>query len=343
MARIKPTWPTRLGTLFTALILVIGALAIVFSNNLLYLVIAMMLGFMACSGLVAEYTLSSLSARLSTATEVFARRPTSLILELTNAKVRFPSFGLVVRHAADGPFGPDRLRLMHLEPRGTVQVTWAFAWARRGWQTMDGVWIATRFPFCLYEKAVLVACPVRVLVFPEPAPLPEIPLDATSSDGTQEAQVRGPGLSVVSLRDYVPGDSLKLVHWKRSARTGVLLTKETEQETERAVTVVLDGALGAAFEHGLSVATAIVLELDRMMVPFALATHAHVSRAGHGKAHLHEALAHLALLEPAAGWAPRAGELDRLGTRVVVVHADGARPAWADARVDALVPVKAAA
>lgn len=337
--RIKPTWPTRLGVVFTTLILVIGALGIVFSNNLFYLVVAMMLGFMACSGLVAEYTLSALTARLATATEAFARRPASLLLELVNAKARFASFGLVVRHGADGPFGPDRLRLMHLEPRGRVQVTWAFSWPKRGWHEMDGVWIATRFPFCLYEKAVFLACPVKVLVYPEPAPLPAVPLDATSSDGTQEAAVRGPGLSVISLRDYVPGDSLRLVHWKRSARTGVMMTKETEQETERAVTVVLDGGLGAAFEQGLSVATSLVLELDRQMIPFALATHARVTRPGHGKAHLHEALAHLALIEPSAGWAPRPGEVDRAGTRLVVVHAANARPGWTDARADALVAV----
>lgn len=338
--RFKPTWPTRLGVAFIVLILVIGALGIVFSNNLFYLVVAMMLGFMAVSGLVAEYTLTALTARLSTATEAFAKRPASLLLELENAKARFASFGLVVRHGGDGPYGPDRLRLMHLEPHGRVQVTWAFAWPRRGWHEMSGVWIATRFPFCLYEKATFLDCPVKVLVFPEPAPLPAVPLEATSSEGTQEASVRGPGLSVISLREYVPGDSLKLVHWKRSARTGVMMTKETEQETERAVTVVLDGGLGEAFEHGLSVATALVLELDRQMIPFALATHEQVTRPAHGKAHLHAALAHLALIAPpAAGWAPRAHEIDRAGTRIVVVHAAHAPPAWADARVDALVAV----
>lgn len=340
--RIKPTWPTRLGALFIMLILVIGGLAIVFSNNLFYLVVAMMLGFIAVSGIVAEYTLTGLSARLSTAPEVFARRPTSLLLTLENAKARFASFGLVVRHGADGAFGPDRLRLMHLEPRGSAQVTWSFEWERRGWQEMDGIWIATRFPFCLAEKAVFLECPVRVLVFPTPAALPDVPLDATTAHGTLEVAVRGPGLSVVSLREYVPGDSLKLVHWKRSARTGVLQTKETEQETERAVTVVLDGNLGEQFEHGLSVATALLLELDAQGVPFALATHARASRVGTGKSHLREALAHLALVEaPADGWSPRGGEIDRHGTRVVVVHAAGARPQWVDARVDALVPVHA--
>jgi uncharacterized protein (DUF58 family) len=342
--QFKPTWPTRLGVLFLVLILVIGGLAIVFSNNLLYLVVAMMLGFVAVSGMIAEYTLTGLTARLSTAAEVFARRPTSLVLELINAKAGFPSFALVVRHGADGAWGADRLRLMHLAPDSAATVTWAFDWPKRGWQQIDGIWIATRFPFCLWEKATFLPCAIRVLVFPCPASPPAVPMDAASSMGTQEQSVRGPGLSVVSLRDYVPGDSLRLVHWKRSARTGIMQTKEMEQETERAVTVVLDGALGAAFEHGLSVATALLLDLDVQSVPWALATHERVTRPGTGKAHLREALAHLALLAPpAAGWAPRAGELDRFGTRVIVVHAEGAPPGWIDARTDTLVPVGEAA
>ena len=79
-------------------------------------------------------------------------------------------------------------------------------------------------------------------------------------------------------------------------------------------------------------------------LPWALATHQQVFRPGTGKGHLHEGLSHLALLEPPAnGWAPRAGDIDRFASRLVVVHAAGARPGWTDARVDTCVPVSAEA
>jgi uncharacterized protein (DUF58 family) len=324
------------------LVLVIGGLAIVFSNNLFYLIVAMMLGFVAVSGIVAEYTLSRLQARLSTAPEVFAGRPTSLMLELTNEKTRFPSFGLVIRHGEDGAWGEDRLRLMHLEPGGSVTVTWATQWTRRGWHDMAGVWVATRFPFCMWEKVTFLPAGVRALVFPAPAAPPEIPTEAASASGSLERTVRGPGLSVVSLREYVPGDSFRLIHWKRSARTGQLQTKEMEQETERAVTVVLDGALGAAFEDGLSLATGLLLDLDAQSIPWALVTHARRIGPSIGKVHLRDGLTHLALLEPPAGaWAPGPGELDRFATRVIVIHAGGAAPPWVDGRADHCLRVPA--
>jgi uncharacterized protein (DUF58 family) len=341
--RIKPTWPTRLGAMFIVLILVIGGAAIVFSNNLFYLVVAMMLGFIAVSGIIAEYTLSGIKARLTAAPEIFAGRPTSLVLELSNEKSRFASFGLAIRHGEDGPWGRDRLRLMHLPPGGDACVTWATEWPKRGWVDVKGVWIATRFPFCMWDKANFVPCPARFLVFPSPAPAPEVETDAAAPSGSMERAVRGVGLSVVSLRDYVPGDSYRLIHWKRSARTGQLQIKEMEQETDRAVTVVLAGDLGDRLEAALSLATGLLLDLDEKAIPFGLVTHAHTGPTSTGKAHLRASLAELAVLEaPPAGWAPPAGALDRLATRVVVVHAGTSPPAWADARFDGCVAVEAA-
>ena len=342
--RVKPTWPTRLGAAFIMLILVIGGAAIVFSNNLFYLVVAMMLGFIAVSGVIAEYTLTGLRGRLSVAPEIFAGRASSLVLELTNEKTRFASFGLAIRHDDDGPWGRDRLRLMHLAPGGDASVTWATEFPRRGWYEMRGVWIATRFPFCMWEKATFVPCQARFLVFPAPAVPPEIATDTAAASGTVERAVRGVGLSVVSLRDYVPGDSYRLIHWKRSARTGQLQTKEMEQESDRGVTVVLAGDLGDQLEDALSVMTGLLLDLDTKAVPFGVVTHARSCGMSTGKAHLRAALAHLATIDaPPAGWTPPPGSFDRRSTRVVVVHAGAAAPGWIDAREDTCVPVEAAA
>lgn len=340
--RVKPTWPTRLGAAFLVLILVIGGAAIVFSNNLFYLVVAMMLGFIAVSGVIAEYTLYGLRARLSAAPEIFAGRASSLVLELSNDKTRFASFGLAVRHDEDGPWGRDRLRLMHLPPGGDATVTWATEFPRRGWYEMFGVWVATRFPFCMWEKVTFVPCAARFLVFPAPAAPPEIPTDAAAASGTMERAVRGVGLSVVSLRDYVPGDSYRLIHWKRSARTGQLQTKEMEQETDRGATVVLAGDLGERLEEALSLMTGLLLDLDAKGIPFGVVTHARTCGMSTGKEHLRAVLALLATIgAPPAGWTPPAWAIDRRASRVVVVHAGATPPAWVDAREDTCVTPEA--
>jgi uncharacterized protein (DUF58 family) len=70
-----------------------------------------------------------------------------------------------------------------------------------------------------------------------------------------------------SLREYVPGDDPRQIHWRSTARTGVLTVREHVDTTEPTTTVVLDThptALGAdAFEHAVEFAASVVTILAR--------------------------------------------------------------------------------
>jgi uncharacterized protein (DUF58 family) len=45
------------------------------------------------------------------------------------------------------------------------------------------------------------------------------------------------------LRDYTPGDDLRRVSWRASARAGKLLVKQLARDTSRYVACVLDNRL----------------------------------------------------------------------------------------------------
>ncbi|MBI4862869.1 MAG: DUF58 domain-containing protein, partial [Candidatus Riflebacteria bacterium] len=269
----KPTWPTRLGALFIVMILFIGMMAIVFSNNLFYLVVATLLGFISVSGLLAEYTLAGLSVRIRMASELFAGSPVPVAVELSNGKRGFPSFWLAGRLQDDGPFGPDRFRVRHLPAAASMNVLHTIAFARRGWHQVDGLWISTRFPFSLAEKASFLSCPHRVLVYPAPISPPAMESALSGSDGPLQRSVRGAGTSAASLRDYVPGDPYRMIHWKRSARVNVLKVRELEQEAERAVTVVLTSLCADSIEEGVSLTTGLLLAMEAEEVQTPLITH----------------------------------------------------------------------
>ncbi len=49
-----------------------------------------------------------------------------------------------------------------------------------------------------------------------------------------------------ALREYAPGDDLRHVHWKSSARLGELLIRQSEHQWEVGISVVLDNRLGAS-------------------------------------------------------------------------------------------------
>ena len=77
-----------------------------------------------------------------------------------------------------------------------------------------------------------------------------------------------------SLRDYVPGDDPRQIHWRSTARTGKLIVREHVDTSEPTVTVVLDTRPsvvdGAAFEAAVEVAASVAVGSERHGHPVAL-------------------------------------------------------------------------
>ncbi|RMG31052.1 MAG: DUF58 domain-containing protein [Methanobacteriota archaeon] len=66
---------------------------------------------------------------------------------------------------------------------------------------------------------------------------------ATFLAGTRKSKFRGDGTDFADLRDYVPGDDLRKVDWKATARyKNRLIVKEFEQERNANVVILLDAS-----------------------------------------------------------------------------------------------------
>lgn len=104
-----------------------------------------------------------------------------------------------------------------------------------------------------------------------------------------------------ALREYVPGDDLRRIHWRASARGETFKVRETEVAGSKALAVVLDLAAGshspASFERAVSAAASIVLSaLDAGRdVRFATSEGLDLSPSTTG---FDAMLEHLALIEP---------------------------------------------
>ncbi|ADG74054.1 protein of unknown function DUF58 [Cellulomonas flavigena DSM 20109] len=83
--------------------------------------------------------------------------------------------------------------------------------------------------------------------------------------GAQERVEHG-GTDLVGLREYVPGDDLRRVHWASSARHGIPMVREDADPAEPHLTVLLDdrasayrpGTAGDGFEEAVDVAASLV-------------------------------------------------------------------------------------
>ena len=116
----------------------------------------------------------------------------------------------------------------------------------------------------------IAAGPSRELhVFPRTVDLSVLASGLTNDlDGSASQQLAMSDLAFHALREYVPGDDLRHVHWRSSAKAGALLVRQYHETRHGHVTVLVDSALdayghAADFELAVSAATSIALRSAR--------------------------------------------------------------------------------
>lgn len=87
-------------------------------------------------------------------------------------------------------------------------------------------------------------------------------------DGATSQQLSMNDLAFHALREYVPGDDLRHVHWRSSAKANQLLVRQYHETRRGHVTVLVDAATSSYprrrdFELAVSVATSIALRAVR--------------------------------------------------------------------------------
>jgi uncharacterized protein (DUF58 family) len=125
-------------------------------------------------------------------------------------------------------------------------------------------------------------------VRPHPVPLPEIGASlARSVDGPQADTTMEGTLAFHALREYVPGDELRHVHWRASAHAQKLVVKQHVDTAHAALAVVLDVTLppvGAAGPDSLAEAFEVAVDCAASAAVIAAAQrHPLLLLDGHGQ------------------------------------------------------------
>lgn len=99
-------------------------------------------------------------------------------------------------------------------------------------------------PFGFIERRSSYGATSRFWVHPRVHPIGPLPLGVDRDlEGPTSESARGDGV-FHSLREYVPGDDLRRVHWKATAHRGTLMVREHADPTRPDATVVLDDRAG---------------------------------------------------------------------------------------------------
>ncbi len=236
--------------IFGALVLLVAGL--VLRLELLVYAMYVLLGVLFVSRVLARTWIESLSAKrscLEAQLEVGGSLPVEIVLKNSSA-LAVPwaliedSLPLEALNASPAQLELDgaRMQLVRIPSNGEKVISYEITFLRRGYYQIGPMLVESGDLFGLHRRYRVLTLPHYVTVLPHvvplegydiasPRPMGEIKLTHRLFEDT--ARISG-------VRQYVEGDALNRIHWRATARTGVLQCKTFEPSCIAGATLVLD-------------------------------------------------------------------------------------------------------
>ncbi len=284
--------PTRPGFMLGATLLVLLVGSINYQLNLGYLLTFLLAGSAVVGMHVCHGTLRGLTFNLAAPEAQFAGASATLSVALTNTRrsVRH-GIGLAVLDATH----EDRWAWTDVPAQGSCVVQVAFQPERRGLHRVPPLTAETRFPLGTFRVWTVWRPAAQVLVYPAPEPFPPpLPAGEPRAGGAAAARASNSG-EFEGVRAYRRGDPLKLVVWKKAAKSDELVSRDTMQAQRYELWLDFAQTGVAEREAKLSRLTAWVLQADKLGQDFGLRLPGQEIRPANGEAHKRRCLEALAL------------------------------------------------
>ena len=341
---------TASGAVYLGLMAIVGFSAWTSGNNLLFLVLSILVAAMIVGFFAGGSSLKKLEVRMRFPETIFAGDETRILVSLENRKRLLPSYSVIAEVrgrerersvAADDleRLLPERLARRLARPpivRRTlnyftyiahgdlVEKTGLHVFPHRGRFLIKDFELSTRFPFGFFRhRRRLPARETELIVFPRidaaEHSIDDLPLEV----GKLEANRRGSGQDLMSLREYQSNDDLRRIDWKATARTRTLTVKEFSAEDDTRIVIIFDTrvpsgerpkmtireqieaeqrpdgiVLSERFEIGARLAASLAAHFSDLQSEICLVVGGEIGEFGIGRRHLHTCLRRLAVSEP---------------------------------------------
>lgn len=188
---------------------------------------------------------------------------------------RRSSAAVVARDVA-GP-GTVPFRIPRLRAGGFHEGLTPLPTSRRGVVVSGPLLVDRADPLGLAHRTLNTGGAAELYVRPRAVDLPEVGASlARSVDGPQADTMMEGTLAFHALREYIPGDERRHIHWRATARAGKLIVKQHVDTAHAALAVVLDvavapGDAGAeAFEVAVDCAASVAAAAASRRYPLLL-------------------------------------------------------------------------
>lgn len=158
-------------------------------------------------------------------------------LELVSVSRRFPIQLDATDQVGGAPIG---VAVPPLPPGERSTVDYPVPTARRGVLAVGPLVLRRRGLAGLAEARTVLGEVLEVRVVPRVLPVRGLPSGVRRGHVGADERVERGGTDLVGLREYIPGDDLRRLHWATSARTGTLMVREDADPARPHLAVVLD-------------------------------------------------------------------------------------------------------
>ena len=255
---VRGLWPTqrllwtREGVVYILVWLLLLAIGLYQQINLILLVAGLAAGPIVGSIFSSAAMLRRLRVTRRVPAYVFSGEPLILDYTLENDRRWTAGLALIVEddlvpvdRSVSGSGGLTPRVFFARVPAGERgRVRWSAPGPKRGKYRFRSMDLVTRSPFGLLERRVTLTEPDQLLVYPRVGPLSRrwhlVQRHANETRRGQRHDRSAQHHEYHGLRDYRPGDSPRLIHWRTSARLGQPMVKEFEQQNEQDLAILID-------------------------------------------------------------------------------------------------------
>ncbi|WP_119154842.1 DUF58 domain-containing protein [Caldimonas tepidiphila] len=289
--------PTAPGLLFGLTLAVLLVASINYQLSLGYLLTFLLAGCAVAGMHLTHATLRGLTLHLKAPAAVFAGEAAVLEVTLTST-ARRTRHGIGLR-VQGRPGAPAAWTWTDVPAQARASAHVSVQAPRRGWMRLPPLNAETRFPLGIFRVWCVWQPAARVLVYPRPEPgAPPLPADGVLPGGA--AARRGDAGDTEGVRAYRRGDPLRHVVWKKAAKTGELVSRDTAPAGRQQLWLDWQATVGLAAEARLERLAAWVLAAEAAGLRYGLRLPGLELPPGHGEAQLRECLQALALWGNAA-------------------------------------------
>jgi uncharacterized protein (DUF58 family) len=231
---------TRDGWIFLTAVVVVVFASINTSNNLLYMVLSVLLAFLLLSVYLLELNFKLLETEISLPPRCTAGDTFSFSIRIRNPRRVFPMISVRIEPAKGGLLKFEPFYFAAINPLSHAKHSSESVFASRGRYHVDEVQGTSRFPFGLLSKKHKFNVNGEIICYPAIVPRDQLNFSVLDEQGTVSRSERGTGYELHTIRDYVYSDGARHVHWKASAKTASLKTREFAADDGHHIILALD-------------------------------------------------------------------------------------------------------